>query len=79
MKGIVESTTKTLVHDSHEDAFDVTIKLEGQDDLVEFRTVNYDERYASFWAKPGTQIEIDITSFGRLRFMEVPFFKYLNK
>ena len=79
MKGTVESMIRTPIEGDNEDAFDVVIKLVEHDDVVEFRTVTYEERYSTFFAKPGTKLEIDVASHGRLRYMKAPFFTYTNK
>jgi hypothetical protein len=79
MKGTVESMIRTPVHGDNEDAFDVVIKLVEHDEPVEFRTLTYEERYSTFFAKPGTQIEIEIASHGRLQHMKAPFFTYNTK
>lgn len=79
MKGTVESMVRTPIPGDNEDAFDVVIKLVEHDEPVEYRTVTYEERYSTFFAKPGTKLEIDVTSYGRLRYMKAPFFTYSNQ
>jgi hypothetical protein len=79
MKGTVESMIRTPIPGDNEDAFDVVIKLEGQDEPIEFRTATYEERYCTYFAKPGNKIEIDITSYGRIRYMQGPSFTYTTR
>jgi hypothetical protein len=79
MKGTVETLTRIPIEGDNEHAFDVTIKLIEHDDVVEFRSITYEERYSTFFAKPGSKIEIDVASHGRLRYMKTQHFTYTNK